>query len=55
MDSSLNEYFLLQDFIFEMHEIQQIISAGAKTGISSKKYPSHQQLLWDLNPSYSKG
>jgi hypothetical protein len=38
-----------------MYEIQWIISAGAKMGIESGKYPSSQQLLWDLNPMYFKG
>jgi len=31
-----------------MYEIQWIISAGAKMGSESEKYPNHQTLLWDL-------
>jgi hypothetical protein len=35
-----------------MYEIQWIISAGAKMGTESEKYPGHQQLLLDLNLPY---
>jgi hypothetical protein len=38
-----------------MYKIQRIISAGAKMGNESKKYPGHQWLLWDLNLPYFKG
>jgi len=38
-----------------MYEIQWIISASVNAAIQSKKYPGHQQLLWDLNLSYVTG
>jgi hypothetical protein len=54
MDSFLNVYFISSFLSLKMYEVQQI-AAGAKVGISSKKYPNHQWLLWELNPSYPKG
>jgi len=49
MDSFFSMYFLFEVFVFKKYEIQQIISAGLKTGVYNIKNPCHQQLLWDLN------
>jgi len=54
MDSFLNVYFISSFLSLKMYEVQQI-SAGAKVGISSKKYSGHQWLLRELNSFYPKG
>jgi len=38
-----------------MYELQWIISASVKTGVSSEQYPASLRLLWDLYLSYIKG
>lgn len=46
--------FYLKLLASKMYEIRWIISAGAKRGIQSDKYPGCHWLLWDFSLSYFK-